>query len=192
MHYFVDARNWTSAESKCFEIGGHLASLHSDVDRDTLLEFVASHDGHEEQAFWIGLNDRVTEVSVCESRFFRHSACLISQLFRSEKWLYQCFPLDFGLDCTQRFFALGKRWGGLIPGQFLPQTPVLFWGDSANFPRHHKIFCVEPSVLNYFVMSVKSKHTLNIFISRVTLHLFLSIIDFLYMQCFLSGRVRVE
>ena len=46
---------WTNAESHCITLGGHLASVHSDKEKDFILGLSST------KQFWIGGNDEETE-----------------------------------------------------------------------------------------------------------------------------------
>ncbi|XP_035285342.1 lactose-binding lectin l-2-like isoform X2 [Anguilla anguilla] len=54
--HFDLLKNWWEAESHCMNLGGHLASVHSNVEYQFLRELNKYSDPHD-SIFWIGLTD---------------------------------------------------------------------------------------------------------------------------------------
>ena len=63
--YFANNLQFDEAEASCVELGGHLASIHSEADQDILDSLVGN-------VAWIGYNDRDSEAGCTDERGEQH------------------------------------------------------------------------------------------------------------------------
>ena len=50
-------RTWRQAENFCLAIGGHLASIRSEVEQSTVLSAIRAEHSEEDFEYWLGLNE---------------------------------------------------------------------------------------------------------------------------------------
>ncbi|KAG7330527.1 hypothetical protein KOW79_006749 [Hemibagrus wyckioides] len=54
--YQATRLNWNSAEHHCQSLGGHLVSIHNEIEYQWVKAVIRAHD-HKEKPAWIGLSD---------------------------------------------------------------------------------------------------------------------------------------